>query len=101
MTGHKADAIAPIYTVRDVAEQYKVTPQTVYNWINHGQMNCLRLTGTVRFRPKHLEEFEARSECDTSWEKQKTETTKFDGRKNEETNPVLSVLKTKNWRNSG
>ena len=53
-----ADQIEPTYTVRDVAEQYKVTPQTVYNWINDGRIQCLRLTGTVRFRPKHLEEFE-------------------------------------------
>lgn len=49
----KADQKEPIYTVRDVAEQYKVTPQTVYNWINDGRIQCLRLTGTVRFRPKY------------------------------------------------
>ena len=50
----KADQKEPIYTVRDVAEQYKVTPQTVYNWINDGRIQCLRLTvhrSKLRFRP--------------------------------------------------
>ena len=49
----KADQIEPIYTVRDVAEQYKVTSQTVYDWINDGRIQCLRTTGTVRIGPKH------------------------------------------------
>ena len=98
----KADQIEPIYTVRDVAKQYRVTPQTVYNWINDGRIQCLRLTGTVRFRPKHLEEFEARSECSTDLEKQETAPTKFDGQsQGGEQNQALSVLKTKIWRKSG
>lgn len=35
-------------TVEEVAERLKVTPRTVYRWINEGKLKALKIQGIVR-----------------------------------------------------
>lgn len=46
-------------TVRDVAQEYCVTIDTVYRWIKAGRLRPIRLPGgDYRFRREHLAEFD-------------------------------------------
>jgi excisionase family DNA binding protein len=49
-------------TLKQVAALYGVAPSTVSGWIKAGKIRPIRLpggNGCYRFRPEHLEEFEA------------------------------------------
>jgi excisionase family DNA binding protein len=49
-------------TLKQVATLYGVAPSTVSAWIKAGKIRPLRLpggNGAYRFRPEHIEEFEA------------------------------------------
>lgn len=46
-----------IYTPEEVAQLYKVTRQTVYNWISAGQLSAIRVGGHVRIRQSDLDSF--------------------------------------------
>lgn len=44
-------------TVPEVAEFFKVSEKTVYNMINDGQLGCVKIRGTVRVLPRHIDAF--------------------------------------------
>lgn len=49
------------FTVRQVAEQYEVNPNTVYGWVKDGLLGSLRLPGgDIRIRQEDIDAFEAR-----------------------------------------
>jgi excisionase family DNA binding protein len=43
-----------LLTVKEVAQYYRVTLPTVYNWINRGELEAFSVGGTVRIRPDAL-----------------------------------------------
>jgi Helix-turn-helix domain len=55
--------------VKDVAELYRVTVKSVYDWVGSGMLPALRLpgrdgaAGSYRFRDADLAEFDRRREC--------------------------------------
>jgi excisionase family DNA binding protein len=42
-------------TVEEVAEELRVTKQTIYNWINAGKINVVRVFGLLRIEKEEVE----------------------------------------------
>ena len=42
-------------TVEEVAKELRVTKQTIYNWINAGKINVVRLFGLLRIEQTEVE----------------------------------------------
>ena len=60
-TSFLAEAAAPNkqLTVKEVAERYRVTAVTVYNWASSGRLPCIRLSNrALRFLESDLLKFE-------------------------------------------
>src|SRR5260370_6886546 len=56
---NSAGVMAPAMTVRQVALEYGVRPDTVYGWIKLGLLRPIRLPGgDYRIRREHLAEFD-------------------------------------------
>jgi excisionase family DNA binding protein len=52
------------YTVREVAERFKVSRQSVYDWIREGRLRAVKLGNRTRIPESALEEFVRRVEPD-------------------------------------
>jgi len=46
-----------LYTVKEVADYFRVSRQAVYDWINRGLLRALRLGDRVRIPESALKEF--------------------------------------------
>jgi excisionase family DNA binding protein len=46
-----------LYTVDEVAVRFKVTRQTVYNWIKAGQLAAIKVGRSVRIEASALDRF--------------------------------------------
>ena len=44
-------------TVEEVAERLKVTPRTVYRWIDDGKLKALKIQGIVRITEDEYSQF--------------------------------------------
>jgi excisionase family DNA binding protein len=44
-------------TVEEVANRLKVTPRTVYRWIDEGKLKSLKIQGVVRITEEEYEKF--------------------------------------------
>jgi excisionase family DNA binding protein len=44
-----------LLTVEEVAKEFHVTKQTVYNWINAGRIRVVRLFGLLRIEQSEVE----------------------------------------------
>lgn len=42
-------------TVEEVAEEFRVTKQTIYNWINAGRIKVVRVFGLLRIEKAEVE----------------------------------------------
>jgi excisionase family DNA binding protein len=42
-------------TVEEVAKELRVTKQTIYNWINAGKINVVRVFGLLRIEKEEVE----------------------------------------------
>lgn len=47
-------ALAPLYTVSEVAEYLQVSPSTVYRMIQDGRLSGVRVGHGIRFTPDNL-----------------------------------------------
>jgi len=45
------------YTVREVAERFKVSRQSVYDWISEGRLRAVKIGNRTRIPESALEEF--------------------------------------------
>ena len=43
------------FTVKEIAEIFRVNERTVYTWVNKNEIPHMRLGGTIRFHKEHLE----------------------------------------------
>ena len=46
-----------MYTIKEIAEKYKVTTTTVYRWIHTGKLQSIKLGDVVRVTDEQLNEF--------------------------------------------
>lgn len=46
-----------LFTVDEVSEQFKVTRQTVYNWITAGKLDVIRVGRSIRIPASALDRF--------------------------------------------
>lgn len=46
-----------LYTVKEVADQFRVSRQAIYDWINRGDLRALRLGDRIRIPESALREF--------------------------------------------
>jgi excisionase family DNA binding protein len=46
-----------LLTVKDLAEQLRIKPSTLYAWASQGKIPCVRIHGLNRFRPEEIEEW--------------------------------------------
>lgn len=44
-------------TVEEVAERLKVTPRTIYRWIDEDKLKALKIEGIVRIKEEDYQEF--------------------------------------------
>ena len=55
-----------LLTIRDLSQQLRIKPATLYAWAAAGKIPCLKIHGVLRFDPKAVEDwlssFAARSE---------------------------------------
>lgn len=51
-----------VYTIDDLAEMFKVTPRTIYNWKDQGLMSFTQIGSKTYMTSAQLEEFLARNE---------------------------------------
>lgn len=45
------------YTVKEVAEHFRVSRQSVYDWINDGKLKAIRVGDRIRIPQSALDEF--------------------------------------------
>ena len=45
------------YSVKDLAEMFKVNPMTIYRMVDRGQLACYQIGRAKRFRPSDVEKF--------------------------------------------
>lgn len=44
-----------MFTVKETAAIFKVTKQTVYNWIKSGKLETVRICGNIRITEEEIE----------------------------------------------
>lgn len=49
---YNAPKMTRFYTVKEVAEVFRVTPNTVYGWIREGKLEAYTILGRVRIAEK-------------------------------------------------
>lgn len=53
-----------VFTVDEVSKQFKVTRQTVYNWITAGKLDVIRVGRSIRISASAIDRFIHQSEQD-------------------------------------
>lgn len=48
---------AKVYTLREIAEQYKVTRRALYNWVKSGKLQAIKLGSEWRVTQEALDSF--------------------------------------------
>lgn len=48
-----------MFTLQEVADRWRVSPQTVRRWVKDGDLRCIKFKGLMRFRPEDVDAFEA------------------------------------------
>jgi excisionase family DNA binding protein len=44
-----------LLTIKDLAEQLRIKPSTLYAWASQSKIPCVRMHGLIRFRPEDIE----------------------------------------------
>ena len=44
-----------LLTIKELAEQLRIKPSTLYAWASQGKIPCVRIHGLIRFRPEDIE----------------------------------------------
>ena len=44
-----------LLTIKDLAEQLRIKPSTLYAWASQSKIPCVRIHGLIRFRPEEIE----------------------------------------------
>ena len=44
-----------LLTIKDLAEQLRIKPGTLYSWASQRKIPCVRIHGLIRFRPEDIE----------------------------------------------
>ncbi|MBI5316830.1 MAG: helix-turn-helix domain-containing protein [Nitrospirae bacterium] len=44
-----------LLTIKDLAEQLRIKPSTLYAWAAQSKIPCVRIHGLIRFRPEDIE----------------------------------------------
>jgi len=47
--------IAMLLTIKDLAEQLRMKPSTLYAWVSQNKIPCVRIHGLIRFRSAEIE----------------------------------------------
>ena len=63
-----------MYTVEEIAEKYRVTPNTVYRWITSGKLGHFKIGDNIRITEEQLQEFITKSSKKMSLTTSKTVT---------------------------
>jgi len=50
------------FTVKELVERWRVSPSTVYRWIEEGKINALKIFRCVRVPAREVARFETESE---------------------------------------
>ena len=46
-----------LLTIKDLAEQLRIKPSTLYAWASQGKIPCVRIHGLIRFRSEDIDEW--------------------------------------------
>ena len=52
----------PLFTVREVANAFALTPFTIHRWIREHKLKAVKIGGSVRIRAEELQRFIAAGE---------------------------------------
>ena len=44
-----------LLTIKELAEQLRIKPSTLYAWASQSKIPCVRIHGLIRFRPEEIE----------------------------------------------
>ena len=44
-----------LLTIKDLVEQLRIKPSTLYAWASQGKIPCVRIHGLIRFRSEEIE----------------------------------------------
>ncbi|MBU6435046.1 MAG: helix-turn-helix domain-containing protein [Nitrospirae bacterium] len=44
-----------LLTIKELAEQLRIKPSTLYAWASQSKIPCVRIHGLIRFRPEDIE----------------------------------------------
>ena len=44
-----------LMTIKELAEQLRIKPSTLYAWVSQSKIPCVRMHGLIRFRPEGIE----------------------------------------------
>jgi len=59
---HSESSKKLIFTVKELAEMFHVTSRTIYNWIEQGLLNLIKVKSKTYFTSAHVDEFLKRNE---------------------------------------
>ena len=49
--------VSMLLTIKDLAEQLRIKPSTLYAWASQGKIPCVRIHGLIRFRSEDIDEW--------------------------------------------
>jgi excisionase family DNA binding protein len=44
-----------VYTIQEVADMFRVTRKTIYQWINAGKLNIIKIERTIRIEQSEID----------------------------------------------
>lgn len=47
--------VSMLLTIKELAEQLRIKPGTLYAWASQRKIPCVRIHGLIRFRPEEIE----------------------------------------------
>ena len=47
--------VSMLLTIKELAEQLRIKPSTLYAWASQRKIPCVRIHGLIRFRPEDIE----------------------------------------------